>query len=636
MLICQPSRDFYQHTMLDQGKPLRAVLKEHACHLTVNNFPHYLTGVEVALDNGKNLSFTQDHPNIPTTMTNHAKRMGQKIYKVANHVYSAVGYGLANIIFIVGDEGIVVVDTAESLPVAENARDDFFVAVPSAINKPIRAVVYTHNHSDHIAGVRAFASEQSIASGQCWIIAHETLMKAVENNASVVAPILRARSAYSFGALLEVGPEGQVNGGIGPTLVRGQSTFLAPTHTFGDRWEVTLAGVRFDFRHAPSETDDEVIAWLPDLKVLLSAEVIQGECLANVHTLRGTKYRDPQQWVRSIDAMRKQHQVSPVLFMVPAHGRPVGGSENIAELLTAYRDAIAFIHDQAVRFINQGATPEELVEILPSLPKHLAEHAWLGEYYGTVKHSARQVFSGQLGWFDGDPTTLDPLSKSDSAQRWITMAGGEEKVLAHASLAAASLDSDDLRWAAELSARLLNLNPHNEGAKAVKAQAFVALGYRTANINWRNWYLTAARELQGKYKALSLGPNTMTSTDILATLPHTLLFEALAVRVKAEACFTEHRWMHFKLPDNNAISLELRRGVLQIHERPNDIAIEPGPCLELAISTLTQVVSQGVAVMPALIANGSIKLSQGDPLDLIKFFSFFDSKATQLPELASR
>jgi alkyl sulfatase BDS1-like metallo-beta-lactamase superfamily hydrolase len=622
--------------MLDHGKPLQSVLKDHACQLTINNFPHYQKGVEIALDNGKNLSFTEDHANIPAAMTNHAKRMGQKIYRVAQKVYSAVGYGLANIIFIDGDDGIIVIDTAESLPAAEKARDDFFTAVPSAVGKPIRAVVYTHNHSDHIAGVRAFASEATVASGQCWIIAHETLMKAVINNASVVAPILRARSAYSFGALLEVGPEGQVNGGIGPTLSRGLSTFLAPTHTFGSHWEVKLAGIRFDFRYAPSETDDEIIAWLPDLEVLLSAEVIQGECLANVHTLRGTKYRDPQQWVKTIDAMRTQHQLTPARFMVPAHGRPVGGADNIAELLTAYRDSIAFIHDQAVRFMNLGATPNELAEILPSLPKHLAEHAWLGEYYGTVKHSARQVFAGQLGWFDGDPATLDPLPNNDNASRWIALAGGEEKVLAQAALAIAKDEINELRWAAELATKLLNANPTNESAKAVKAQAFIALGYRTVNINWRNWYLTAARELQGKYKALTLGTNAMAAADILKALPPAQLFEILAVRVKAETCFDEHRWMHFKLNNATAISLELRRGVLQIHDRQAALALEPGPCLSLSIATLLHVFNLGMTQIPDLIQKGDVVVSSGSLLEMMQFFSFFDPKPNQLPELASR
>jgi alkyl sulfatase BDS1-like metallo-beta-lactamase superfamily hydrolase len=622
--------------MLDSGRPLQALLLKHACSTEVSTFEHYLEGVEIAFDAKRNLAFTQDHPNVPAAMTEHARRMNQKIYRVAEHVYCAVGYALANIIFVVGTDGLVVIDTAESVDAAIQVRDDFYAAVPLAAAKPIKAIIYTHNHSDHIAGVRAFTNDEQVANGQCWVIAHESMMTAVINNASVVAPILRARSAYSFGALLEVGPEGQVNAGIGPVLARGESSFIAPTHTFADRWEVNLAGIAFDFRYAPSETDDEIIAWLPDLNVLLSAEVIQGECLANIHTLRGTKYRDPQQWVRTIDRMRLQHETTPAAFMVPAHGRPVGGKENISELLTAYRDAIAFTHDQAVRFINQGAKPDELAQILPALPMHLAKHAWLGEYYGTVKHSVRQVFAGQLGWFDGDPSTLNPLPSHSSAAKWIALAGGSQTVLARAQEALARNDSESLQWAAELASSLVTADPTDTLAKELKAAAFIQLAYRTVNVNWRNWYLTAARELQGKYKTLSLGNNTIASQDILATLPTARLFDLLAVRVAAEKSLNEHRNLHFYLDQSVLITLELRRGILQIHEKPAQSAPSNELCLSMSRPTLTALFASGMGVLPDLIKAGSVALSGGPISSFLEFFSFFDPKPTHLPELASR
>jgi alkyl sulfatase BDS1-like metallo-beta-lactamase superfamily hydrolase len=80
-----------------------------------------------------------------------------------------------------------------------------------------------------------------------------------------------------------------------------------------------------------------------------------------------------------------------------SHGRPVSGTAAVADVLSVYRDAIQFIHDQAIRHMNRGLTQDELADAIPALPPHLAEHSWLGEYYGTVKHSVRQVSSGQLG-----------------------------------------------------------------------------------------------------------------------------------------------------------------------------------------------------------------------------------------------
>ena len=211
-------------------------------------------------------------------------------------------------------------------------------------------------------------------------------------------------------------------------LIAEPASFFAPTRVFDDKLDIVLAGVRFEFRYAPSEADDEIVMWLPDLGVLLSAEVIQGECLANVHTLRGTRYRDPVRWYQTIDMMRGFNAA----HMVPAHGRPVSGAEHVADVLCVYRDAIQFIHDQTIRHMNFGMSPDELAEAIPALPPHLAGHAWLGEYYGTVKHSVRQVYSGQLGWFDGDPASLDPLPRAERSRRMVEMMGGAEAVRAAA------------------------------------------------------------------------------------------------------------------------------------------------------------------------------------------------------------
>ncbi len=626
----------------DAGAALQTLLRRPVAQ---GNFDHYYDGVEVAYDSGKNLAFTDAAPTVHPSLTAHSRRMGQKIYRVADDVYSAVGYALANVVFVVGDKGVVVVDCTESEEGGAACYADFKRACPTAADYPVVAVIYSHNHTDHIGGVRAFTTNEAVASGACQIIAHDTLMAAVANNASVVAPILGARSAYSFGALLEVGAQGQINGGIGAVLARGKTTFIAPTRTFSDALDITLAGIRFELRHAPSETDDEIVAWLPDLSVLLSAEVIQGECLANVHTIRGTRYRDPQQWVATIDVLRQRHAAQPVRFMVPAHGRPVAGAANIAELLTAYRDAIAFIHDQAARFMNHGYTPDELAEVLPALPPHLAAHAWLGEYYGTVKHSVRQVFSGQLGWFDGDPATLDPLPPRDRASRWIALVGGRDAALAAAQAALNDQANapPDPRWAAELASLIIRLDASDTAAKLCKAQAFEALGYASSNINWRNWYLTAARELRGAYDAFVAGQGgggALASPDILNSLSPAHLLGLLAVRVAAERCFDAHHWLRFDVllasDQVDCVTLELRRGVLQIHAHTVAAMPSTAPVLALSKNSLMALLKGGAAAMPQLIAQGDVKLTQGSPAGVAALFACFEPRATSLPKLASR
>ncbi|MGX9080136.1 alkyl sulfatase dimerization domain-containing protein, partial [Klebsiella pneumoniae] len=108
------------------------------------------------------------------------------------------------------------------------------------------------------------------------------------------------------------------------------------------------------------------------------------------------------QWVESLDKLRA-YQAE---YMVPLHGRPVSGQDKVEEVLRITRDGIAYIHDQTVRWMNKGLTPDELVEKV-KLPPHLAGYTpYLREYYGTVKHSVRQIYNGYLGWFQGDPVAL--------------------------------------------------------------------------------------------------------------------------------------------------------------------------------------------------------------------------------------
>ena len=46
--------------------------------------------------------------------------------------------------------------------------------------------------------------------------------------------------------------------------------------------------------------------------------------------------------------------------MVPAHGQPTSGADKVEEVLRMYRDGIQFVHDQTIRYMNHGLTPDEL------------------------------------------------------------------------------------------------------------------------------------------------------------------------------------------------------------------------------------------------------------------------------------
>lgn len=570
----------------------------------------------------QSLAYTTPAPTIPPALLEHSRKMEQRVYKIGDNVYSAVGWALGNSIMVVGRDGVIIVDTTESVAAAKEILAEF----RKITDKPIRAVVYTHNHGDHVGGAKGFISEDDVKAGRVEIYAHERLMQEVAATFSVVAPILILRSVYTFGVALERGPQGAVNAGIGPLFRPPPRSFIPPTKTFKDRLDLEVAGVKMHLRHAPSEAEDEIVIWLPEEKVLLTAEVIQGESFPNLYTLRGTRYRDPVTWVRALDMMRgfgAEH-------VVPSHGRPVSGKREVEALLTSYRDAIQYVHDQTVRQMNKGLTPDELVEAI-KLPPHLANHPWLGEFYGTVKHSVRQIYSGYLGWFEGDPTFLDPLPRAERAGRYVTLMGGRDAVVKAAEEAVAR---GDYRWAAEILTHVIRLRNGDLEARRLKAQALRELGVRTPNTNWRDWYLTAARELDKTLdmRAPRAGFRTPVPPDVARSLSATILRKTMPVRLDPTKCADVNLIVAFRFTDTGeGYGVEIRRGVAQVHDSL------PGHA-EATVSltsTTAQRILTGQTTFAAALRAGETK-AEGDVAALERFFGFFDDLAIEPPELAAR
>ena len=505
-----------------------------------------------------NLAYDQPSPSIHPALTEHSKIMEKQVYRVRDNVYLAYGYGLANSTMVAGSDGVIIIDVMEDFERGTEVLAEF----RKITDKPIKAIVYSHNHIDHVGGARAFASKADVAAGRVKLIAHASLMDAVVNWSGTVGPILERRSSYFAGVYLEQGPGGWVNMGIGPRIFAGRATFLPPNLTFDKSLELTVAGIDMHVIHVPSETNDEIVVWFPGLQVLQTAEVLQGEAFPNLHTMRGTKYRDPVKWYKAVDVLR----TLPAEYMVPSHGRPVYGYDNIQEVLTHYRDAIQYVHDQSVRLINKGALPEDLAALI-KLPEHLAKHPWLGEFYGSVKNSVRQFYAGYIGWYQGDPWEVDKLPPWQRAQHYVRTMGGRDAVLAEAKRA---LDEEEYTWSAEILTYLLRMDAGDKAARRLKAQALREWGYRQITSTWRNWALTAAKELEG-----TLPPHKgimKSSPDIADALSSSKMVELLSTRVAAERCTEVRQLVGIELTDTaQAYALELRRGIAEFHpEMPAD------------------------------------------------------------------
>ncbi len=583
-------------------------------------------GIEIISRTGVNLAYTEEDPKIDPVMTIHARKMDQALLKIGGRSYLAYGYAMTSPMMVVGDDGLIIIDPPESLEAGEETMEAF----RTVTDLPVRAIVYTHNHFDHVAAVKAFTSEDEVASGKVDIYGHETLMRGVINWASTVGPIEGRRTSYTGAVFLPKGPDGSVHDALGPDARVGTVTFIPPTKTFADSLDVTVAGVKMHLKYVPSETDDEIIAWFPEDKLLNSAEVMQGESFPNLYTIRGTKYRDPVKWFKSIDVMREY----PAEYLVPTHGRAIVGHDNIQDMLTNYRDAIQFVHDQTIRYMNQGYTPEQLVELVV-LPPHLAGHPWLGQFYGTVKHAVRNIYNGYLGWFQADPWTLDPLPYRERAKRTVELMGGRKAVMKAAQKA---IDDGENTWAAELLTNVIRIDPDDMEARKLKAEAYRQFAYTLVNVNWRNWTLTAAAELDGV--ADLSGGFAFTSPDVTRAFPSDVLLQMLTTRIDPAKSADVRMTMGIHMPDvDESYGLEIRRGVVQFHGKRPELAdftlvTDRAFLNRLLVGDVTitgemqTAIEQGapaaIVAISGAIDSGEIRIEGGSKDDLRQFFSYFD------------
>lgn len=550
--------------------------------------------------------------SIDPELAQHSQIFEKKIYRVTPNVYSAVGYSVSNSILIEGDTGVIIVDTLFSVQAGREAMAEF----RKITSKPVAAILYTHFHPDHTQGVKAFASAEDIASGRIQIYAHESLLHSIEE-AERLGPISGVRSAYTFGAQLTPAEYAGMNEGLGPLFAPGTATFLAPTKTYSDQLDVTIAGVKLRLIHAPSETPDHTIVYLPDSRVLISGDMLQGPTFPNIYTLRGSSFRDPQAWVESLDKARALHPD----FLVPSHGQPISGADQVEEVLRNYRDGIQFVHDQTIRYMNKGFTPDELVAAV-KLPPHLANFApYLRECYGTVKQSVREIYDGYLGWFAGDPVMLDPTPPDESARRHVMLMGGRDRVLNEAKQA---IDTGDPQWAAELATYLIRIKHDDTEARNVKAAAFRKLGLASMNTNWRNWYLVAAHELDATASSsavMAAARGSFGALDMTAALPAGAWVKGLTTRLKSEETLNAHVTVAFRFPDTKEeYGIELRRGVAQFDDHAPE---QPDLAITLEKRLLDQIAAGRISLIRALNAR-QIQITTGTRSELLKFFDDFE------------
>jgi quinoprotein relay system zinc metallohydrolase 2 len=175
----------------------------------------------------------------------------------------ATGDAIANIGFILGDDAVAVIDPGGSAREGRQLR----AAIRALTDRPIRYVILTHVHPDHIFGAAAFGNDRPDFVG------HAKLPDA-----------LAQRGDYYLRRLREaLGDEAE------------GSEVVAPTVLVSDRLDLDLGGRRLTLRaHGPAHTDKDLTIfdektrtfWLADLLFVDRIPVIDGSLVGWLKELR--------------------------------------------------------------------------------------------------------------------------------------------------------------------------------------------------------------------------------------------------------------------------------------------------------------------------------------------------------------
>jgi len=276
-----------------------------------------------------------------------------RLATVANGIFAATalpgGLASGNAGFVVGDDGVLVVDTFFTTEAVTELLD----AINAQTKQPVKYVVNTHYHLDHTGGNQVFAA-RGIP-----ILAHDKLLEwqTTKNRKFLPEPAALDKRLSDTQKQLADTPADQtdkrvqlerqirrLNAMTSIVLTNPNVTFSSGiVHLHLGAREVVLFTL-------PGHTGGDVLAFVPDANVLFMGDMGWRKTLPNLVDATVTD------WIKSLDSILVQY---PSARFVPGHGE-VASAADIKE----FRDYLNDLRTRVQKAISDGLTLEQAKQTL--------------------------------------------------------------------------------------------------------------------------------------------------------------------------------------------------------------------------------------------------------------------------------
>jgi len=254
----------------------------------------------------------------PVALTFALKPIGHNVYAAIDDAKGDAG---ANAGFVIGDDGVAVIDTFEN----PEASKQMLAEIRKLTQLPVKFVINTHYHIDHVAGNSLFQQNGAIVFAQ-----------------RNVRTWIHTENLKFFGK------------DIKPDQRKMVEMLGAPDAVYDTGVMLFLGARRIDVRVFPGHTGGDSVVFIPDANVVFTGDLFWRNTLPNLIDATTSV------WIPTLNSVTAS---APNATYVPGHG-DVGTVEDVKN----FRDFLAFLREQVAPAVKENKSGDDLVNaVLPSV-----------------------------------------------------------------------------------------------------------------------------------------------------------------------------------------------------------------------------------------------------------------------------